>query len=141
MSKDDYGYDGAVVFRTPIRIRDDHDEVITIYGLLYHQKDKHKDDLWSWAINRYICYLQGCERVQQKGCKLAKGLIITTTDNIIPLNYRHKNLIYRIIKKDMVAYRLIEPEKHFIYGQDEVEDIFIISKEFINRIQNSSKKI
>lgn len=128
-------YDGVVVFHTPVQIRDDHDEIITIYGLLYNREQKHADDLWTWELNRYISYLQGCQRVQQKGCKLAPGLIITATDNIIALNNRLKSLIYRIMKKDMIWYRLLEPEKPFTIEPDEVEDIFIISKQFVKRIQ------
>lgn len=140
MSKDDCSYDGAAIFKTPIQIRDDHDEVITIYGLLYSREQMHESDLWSWDLHRYICYLQGCERAQEKGCRLAKGLLITATDNIIALNSRLKSLIYRIMKDDLTDYRLIETEEPFIYGQDEVEDEFIISKEFIDRIQNNSSK-
>ncbi len=134
-SDNDKCFDGAVVFQDPINIRDDHDEVITIYGLLYNQEQKHTDDLWTWELNRYICYLQGCERAQDNGCRLAPGLLITATDNIIALNYRFKSLIYKIMKEDMTRYRLVEPSEPFGILPDDTEDIFITSNDFIHRIQ------
>ncbi len=139
MSKDDYSYDGAVVLQTPVQIRDDHNEVITIYGILYNKEKMHKDDLWGWGINRYICYLQSCERAQENGCRLAPKMIITASDNMIALNYRLKSLIHRIMKEDMSSYRLIEVIEPFVIYPDEVEGTFIISKEFIDRIQNNGK--
>ncbi len=141
MSKNDYRYNGVVVFQTPIQIRNDHDEVISIYGLLYNWEQKHKDDLWTWELNRYICYLQGCERAQENGCRLAPGLLITATDNMIPLNYRIKSQIYRIMKEDMIDYRLVEPVETFEINEDQVDDTCIISQKLIDRIQKNDKKI
>ena len=133
-------YDAMVVFDFPIHIADDDGDVFSIYGLLYNKKKKHNDDLWTWVLNRYICYLQGCERVQSNGCKLAPELLITNGGHTIPLNVRLKNTIYRIIKKDMIEYRIIEPIEPIEIHADEVDDNLIISQELLLRIHNNIEK-
>ncbi|MCH5335468.1 MAG: hypothetical protein J1D86_06685, partial [Alistipes sp.] len=57
-------YDAVVVFDIPVEIANDRGERIYIFGLLYDKTLKHKDDLWTWELNRYLCYLQGCQTVQ-----------------------------------------------------------------------------
>ncbi len=60
---------------------------------------------------------------------------------MIPLNYRIKSQIYRIMKEDMIDYRLVEPVEPFEINQDQVDDTCIISKKLIDRIQKNDKKI
>ncbi|MDE7459851.1 MAG: hypothetical protein K2M85_02055 [Paramuribaculum sp.] len=113
-------------------------QVVSIYGLLYDKDTKHKDDLWIWELNRYICYLMGCEKAQSNGCKLAPELFITEDGNMIALNVELKNLIYRIMKEKMTGYRIIETIEAFEPCPDEVQDIFVISQQLISRIQNKA---
>lgn len=129
-----------VIFDTPIQIVDDGGDVISIYGLLYNQDEKHKDDLWTWELNRYICYLQGCERAQSNGCKLAPELLITKDENMIALKVRFKNLIYRIMKKHLIRYRMVELTDPIKIHFGETDDNLIISQQLINRIYNNEKK-
>ncbi len=133
-------YDAMVIFDTPIQIVDDGGDVISIYGLLYNQDEKHKDDLWTWELNRYICYLQGCERAQSNGCKLAPELLITKDENMIALKVRFKNLIYRIMKKHLIRYRMVELTDPIKIHFGETDDNLIISQQLINRIYNNEKK-
>lgn len=134
----DKEYDALVVFNMPIHITNDAEEVVSIYGLLYDKETKHKDDLWTWELNRYICYLMGCAKAQSNGCRLAPGLFITENGNIIALNVELKNLIYRIMKDKMTGYRIIETIEAFEPCPDEVQDIFVISQQLISRIQNKA---
>ena len=134
-------YDGIVIFYTPIQIVDDGGDVISIYGLLYNKQEKHNEDLWRWKLNRYVCYLQGCERVQCNGGKLAPELVITSGGNMISLNVRLKNLIYRIMKKEIIRYRIIETVEPIVIQSNEVEDNLVISQQLLGRIQNSTMKI
>lgn len=133
-------YDAMVVFDTPVQIVDDGGDVIFIYGLLYNQAERHKDDLWTWELNRYICYLQGCERAQSNGCKLAPELLITNDDNMIALKVIFKNLIYRIMKKHMIRYRIVEPTEPIKIHSGEIDDNLIISQQLINRIYNNENE-
>lgn len=128
-------YDAIVILDEPVKIRDDRGDVITIYGLLYNKDEKHKDDLWTWELNRYICYLQGCERVQDNGGRIAPEMIITAGQNMISLNVRMKNLIYRIMKEDMLPYRIIEYYNPIQLNPDEIEDNLVISGSVITRIK------
>lgn len=134
----DKEYDALVILDVPIHITNDAGEVVSIYGLLYDKETKHKDDLWTWELNRYICYLMGCEKAQSNGCRLAPGLFITENGNMIALNVELKNLIYRIMKDKMTGYRIIETIEAFEPCPDEAQDIFVISQQLISRIQNKA---
>lgn len=48
-------FDGIVSFDMPVHIKNDNEEEISIYGLLFNKKERHDDDLWSWELNRYMC--------------------------------------------------------------------------------------
>lgn len=128
-------YNSLVVFQRPIQIMDDRKNAIAIYGLLYNRRERHKDDLWTWELNRYLCYLLGCEKIQKSGCRLAPELIITQTENMIALNVELKNLIYRIMKDKMIDYLIVEPKVPFKIYETETEDIFVISKKLLQRVQ------
>ena len=137
----DKGYDALVILDMPIHITNDAGEVVSIYGLLYDKDTKHKDDLWTWELNRYICYLMGCEKAQSNGCRLAPELFITEDGNMIALNVELKNLIYRIMKERMTGYRIIETIEPLELHHDEVQDIFVIYQEPILRIQNKAQEV
>ena len=64
-------FDGIVSFDMPVHIKNDKEEEISIYGLLFNKKERHGDDLWTWELGRFLCYLQGAERVQNNGGGLA----------------------------------------------------------------------
>ena len=57
MANNEKRYDAVVKFNIPILIQDDNGELHTIYGILYNQQRKHRDDLFLWEVNRYITYL------------------------------------------------------------------------------------
>ena len=126
-------YDAMVVFDSPIEIMTDSGERISIFGLLYEKERKHKNDLWMWGLNRYICYLQGCQRVQEKGGRLATELWISSKQNLLTLRTPLKNLIYRIIKHRMIGYRQLEFTRPLEIRPTEHEDLFLTSSEPLTR--------
>lgn len=119
-------YDGLLVLGAPINILDDHGSIISIYALLYN-RDKHRDDLFMWELNRYISYLLGCVEVQNKGCKIAPELWIMEDGNMIPLNVGAKNVIYRVMKNRIDPYLIVEYEEPLEFYEDEIEDMWVIS--------------
>ena len=126
-------YDAMVVFDSPIEIMTDSGERISIFGLLYEKERKHKDDLWTWQLNRYICYLQGCQRIQERGGRLAPELWISSKQNLLTLRTPLKNLIYRIIKHRMIGYRQLEFTRPLEIRPTEHEDLFLTSSEPLTR--------
>lgn len=46
MANNEKRYDAVVKFNIPILIQDDNGELHTIYGILYNQQRKHRDDLF-----------------------------------------------------------------------------------------------
>ena len=134
-------YDAIVCFYLPIHIKNDEGDTIPIYGILYDKDARHKDDLWTWQLNRYICFLQGCERVQINGGKLAPEVWYTYSGRMIELTNQHKNFIYRIMKKDMMDYRITEFVSPIEYKPEEIDDIFIISEELMKRYNQFPYKL
>lgn len=129
----DCDYNGFVCFDTPIVIVNDSNEPIPIYGLLYNINKLHLNDLGFWSLNRYICYLLGCENVQKNGGTLAHETWITPDENIISLNVEYKNFIYKTMRHKMIGYKLCESELPFDILEGESDDIFVISDEFLIR--------
>lgn len=123
-------YDGFVGFQEPVLITNDANETIPIYGLLYNRNRRHRDDLWTWELNRYLAYLQGCESVQKNKGKLVPEQWITSNDNIISLDVNNKNFIYRIMKHRLIEYKISENIVPFEIEKGDVDDVFVISQEF-----------
>ena len=123
-------YDGFVAFQEPVLITNDANETIPIYGLLYNRERRHRDDLWTWELNRYLAYLQGCENVQKNGGKLVPEQWITSDDNIIPLDVSNKNFIYKTMKHRLIEYKISEDIVPFEIEDGDVDDVFVISQEF-----------
>ena len=124
-------YDGYVGFDVPILISNDENETIPIYGLLYNRERRHRDDLWTWELNRYICYLQGCENVQKNGGKLVPEQWITCEGNIIALDVNSKNFVYQTMRHRMIGYRIFEDVLPYEFGDEDVDDIFVLSPDFL----------
>lgn len=129
----EHNYDGLIIFSEPVIIHDDEDKDIKIYGLIYNKELRHADDLWQWQINRYICYLMGCQRIQEKNGNIAPELFITSDGYQIPLRDSTKTLIYKLLKEEMILYRIVESEKPFEIDEETCEDMFVISKSFIDK--------
>lgn len=126
-------FDGIVSFDMPIHIKNDSEEEISIYGLLFNKKERHDDDLWCWELNRYLCYLQRAERVQKNGGNLAPEVFYTPSGRMIKLDIELKNLICRLMNVKRMGYRVIEFIEPLEIRPDESDDIFIISDEFISK--------
>ena len=126
-------YDGMVILDIPIKIKDDEGKALPIYGLLYNKEYRHNDDLWQWQLNRYLCYLLGCTRIQKNKGTLVPDLFITSEGNSICMNDSVKNLLYRLLKKDMPTFRVMESDKPFEIEKNEIDCNFIISKKLIDR--------
>lgn len=126
-------FDGIVSFDMPIHIKNDNEDEISIYGLLFNKKERHDDDLWCWELNRYLCYLQGAERVQKNGGNLAPEVFYTPSGRMIKLGLELKNLICRLMNDKRMGYRVIEFIEPLEIRPDEADDIFIISDEFIGK--------
>ena len=127
-------YDGLVIFDSAIKILDDEQKPIFIYGLLFSKEQKHHDDLWQWELNRFLAYLMGCEKVQENKGKLAPEMWVLSNGNSINLKLEQKNLIYRLMKEQLMGYRIkefIEPFADIKEGETERE--FVISESFIER--------
>ena len=133
-------YDAVVVFDVPVEIANDRGERIYIFGLLYDKTLKHKDDLWTWELNRYLCYLQGCQTVQTNNGKLAPELWITPDEQLIALKVETKNYIYRIMRERMQGYRVVEYDQPLDLKPEEHEDLFVISKEPLVRYHLTDDK-
>lgn len=128
-------YDGIVVFDEPVKIKNADDDTISIWGLLYDRSLKHGDDLWTWELNRYICYLMGCQTVQEKNGDLAPELWITSNNHIIRLGATIKNFIHRLLQNRMIGYKVVEYDRPPEIGEEEHEDLFITSKEPLLRLK------
>ena len=127
-------YDSVVILENPIKILDDDEKPISIYGFLYNKGKKHEDDLWQWELNRYIAYVLASEKVQQNDAKLAPEMWILSNGNSIYLKTGHKNLIYRLMKDKLPEYRIKEYLEPFADIKDgETEGEFVISESFIER--------
>lgn len=120
-------YDAIVSFDEPIMIQDDNGELHTIYGILYNQKRRHREDLWQWAIQRYITYLMGCSRAVKNGGSIAPELWVAKSGEMIILDNAAKDYIYQTIKDDMIGYRLLEYDKPIDILPDEVEGELVIA--------------
>lgn len=101
-------YDGMVIFETPILIIDHTYEKHYIYGLLYKKEVMHKNDLWTWEINRYLAYLLGCQKHTEKGGELTSDTWFTSKGKIIPLSPEAKNFIYKLEKTELPKYTIDE---------------------------------
>ena len=128
-------YDGIVVFDEPVKIKNADDDTISIWGLLYDRSLKHADDLWTWELNRYICYLMGCQTVQEKNGDLAPELWITFNNHIIRLGATIKNFIHRLLQNRMIGYKVVEYDLPPEIGEEEHEDLFITSIEPLLRLK------
>lgn len=126
-------FDGIVSFDMPVHIKNDNEEDISIYGLLFNKKERHDDDLWSWELNRYMCYLRGAEKIQKNGGGLAPEVFYTPSGRMIKLGLELKNLICRLMDDKRMGYRIIELIEPLEIRPDEADDIFIISDEFISK--------
>ena len=126
-------YDGLVCFEKPVCIRDDFNRTILIYGLLFEKDKRHKDDLWTWELNRFISFLQGCEKAQNNGCRISPDKIIMPNGKEIKLTVEVKNIIYKIIKPEIIDYTINEYYEPLETNESEVEDMFVISQPFIVR--------
>ena len=130
----DKGYDGVVIYDNPMKILDDEGNPIRIYGILYNKEEKHRDDLWQWQLNRFYTYLLACERVQEQNGKLAPEMWILENGHTIKLSVENKNLIYRLMKDNIPAYRIkefVEPFNDITEGETDGE--FVISVSFMER--------
>lgn len=124
-------YDGMVVFETPILITDQTDEKHFIYGLLYNKDEMHKNDLWTWEINRFIAYLLGCQRMTENGGELTTDAWLSSCGKIIPLTPAAKNFIYKLEKKELPRYTIDETSPiELSDGNHEGE--FLLTNPYVN---------
>lgn len=126
-------FDRIVSFDMPVHIKNDNEEEISIYGLLFNKKERHEDDLWTWELGRFLCYLQGSEKIQKNGGGLAPEVFYTPSGRMIKLGLELKNLICRLMKDRKTGYRIIEFIEPLEIRPDEADDTFIISDEFIGK--------
>ena len=119
---------------TPVTIRNDKGEEIKIYGITYNRHQSHEEDLWVYMVNYYTCYLQACERVQTKGGELSPDEWRLSNGNRISLQRPHKNLIYRLMREDVLGYRLVETDGPLDIREDEIDGKFIISNKPLIRM-------
>ena len=127
-------YDGVAIFDKPIRILDDENNPIPIYGLMFSKGRKHADDLWQWELNRYLAYLMACEVVQKQNGKLAPEMLLLGSGHSINLKVETKNVIYRLMKDDLIGFRIKEYIEPFMdIREGETEGDFVISESFIER--------
>lgn len=124
-------FDGIVSFNIPVHIQNDKGDVISIYGLLFNKDEFHHEDLSFWALNRFLCYIMAAEKVQNNGGGLAPEIFYSPSGRMIKLGTAHKNLIYRLMREELMGYRIVEFVEPLLIGEDEADDIFIISNEFI----------
>lgn len=124
-------YDGLVLFDQVLIIRDDLDRIKPIWGLLYDKNKWHKDDLWTWKLNRFISYLHACDVVQHNNGKLSPGKWTTPDGMEICLTEEIKNFIYQTMKPRMTGYKIIECAEPFEISETETEDMYVISQEYI----------
>ena len=126
-------YDAVVVLDTPIRIQNDRKETISIYGLLYERKMRERNDLFVWSVQRYITYLMGSQQVQQRGGKLSPEIWTLPNEHIITLRRPIKNFIYKLLKPQLIKYRLVEFNQPLDIKDDEHDDLFLISEDPLTR--------
>ena len=126
-------YDAVVVLDTPIKIQNDRKETIQIYGLLYERDIRKRNDLFVWSVQRYITYLMGCQQVQEKGGKLSPEIWMLPNEHIITLGNPVKNFIYKLLKPQLIKYRLVEFEKELDVKDEEHDDLFLISQDPLTR--------
>lgn len=127
MAKNKEYYDAIVSFDEPIMIQDDNGELHIIYGILYNQKRRHKDDLWLWAVNRYICYLMGCSRAVKNGGSIAPEMWVCKSGELVIFDNCSKDYIYESMKDEMIGYRLLEYDKTLDILPGEVEGEWVIA--------------
>ena len=118
----------------PVTIRNDKGKEITIYGMTYNRHQSHEEDLWVYMVNYYICYLRGCEKVQTKRGKISPDEWELSNGNRISLQRPHKNLIYRLMRDEILGYRLVETDGPLDIKEDEIDGKFIISNKPLIRM-------
>ena len=126
-------YDAVVVLDTPIKIQNDRKETISIFGLLYERKMRERNDLFVWSVQRYITYLIGSQQVQQRGGKLSPEIWMLPNEHIITLRRPIKNFIYKLLKPQLIKYRLVEFNQPLDIKDDEHDDLFLISEDLLTR--------
>lgn len=89
---------------------------------------------------KVVIYARVSTLVQENKGKLAPEMFITAKGNVIPLRVGVKNLVYRIMKEEMIGYRIIEPNCPIEVMTSETEDIFILSSKLINRYASTYEK-
>lgn len=134
-------YDGVALLQEPIILKNDEDTYIPIYGILYNKGERHREDMWTWSLNRYICYLQSCQQAQNDGYQIAPEVWFLEDGNKVELNSEHKNFIYKTMKDKMADYRIVEQEKPFVFKELENDGIFVLSRIFWERYNNIGNDI
>lgn len=130
------GYDSIILFdQEPIPIRNDHNEVIKIWGICMNRDEINSDDLTILKLNRYISYIQSCRLTQEKSGEIGKNLLIFPSGNKVSLNNELKNLIYRVIRntEQLPSYKIIETDILDI-REGEIDGNFLISPEPLKRM-------
>lgn len=126
MANNEKRYDAVVKFNIPILIQDDNGELHTIYGILYNQQRKHRDDLFLWEVNKYITYLMGCSRAVINGGSIAPELWVAKSGEMIILDNGAKDYIYQTMKDEMIGYRLLEFNSPLDILPEDVEGEWVI---------------
>ena len=119
----------------PVTIKNDKGKEIKIYGITYNRYQMHEEDLFCYLTNFYIAYLRACEKVQTKGGgSLSPDEWQLSNGNRISLQRPHKNLIYRLMRDEILGYRLVETDGPLDLREDEVDGKFIISNKPLIRM-------
>lgn len=127
-------YDSIVLLEIPVSIRNDKGEEVSIWGILYNRQMAHEEDLWFRMLNAYICYVQASEILQNKGAELYQDCWKLKNGNIITLQIPYKNLIYRIMRDQMLRYKLVEPSHPLDLREEEIDGNFLISTAPLERM-------
>ena len=129
-------YDSIILLDSiPVSIFDDSGKEILIFGILYNKAEAHADDLFlGFLTNRYISYLRSSEIIQYKGGKLSPDEWEFDNGKRVFLNLSLKNLIYRIMRKDRLWYRLVERTEPIDFREGEVDENFLISTKPLERM-------
>ena len=129
-------YDSIILLDSiPVSIFDDSGKEILIFGILYNKAEAHADDLFlGFLTNRYISYLRSSEIIQYKGGKLSPDEWEFDNGKRVSLNLSLKNLIYRIMRKDRLWYRLVERTEPIDIREGEVDENFLISTKPLERM-------
>ena len=140
--KDIPRYNGVILLDQPVEIDDGPPNgITTIYGILIDKDTTHKNDLWIWTLNSYICYMRGSQMCQEQGGDIFPDHWITKDGKRIDLTTDVRGYIYKIYKDTygVPTYRIVESEKDFMIFPMEHDGSFLTSHSFIKRYDLDTK--